>query len=131
MARRTIDIDSQISGINRHVHFIRLWQNHDRNGGGLNAPLRFCFWYSLDTVDAAFIFERLPGVLAFKRKHDLLETAQLRLVRFQNFTGKAMALGVHGIHPIKIPAEKGGLFPTDPGTDLNDDVLPVVGITGQ
>ena len=71
------------------------------------------------------------GAAALHRGHHFLHAAQLRQVLADHGQGKALSLGVHGVHPQQVGSEQGTLLPANASPDLQDHVLLIVGILGQ
>ena len=76
-------------------------------------------------------FRREYAPRALDDEADFLDAAQLRVVHVRDLALPAAGLGVHGVHAVEAAREQRGFLPADAGADLNDDVFPVVRVTGE
>ena len=75
-AGRAVRVDLQILVADLDLHVLRLGQDRDGHGGGVDAPRRFRFRHALDAVHAAFKLERAVRALSRNGKGDLLIPAE-------------------------------------------------------
>ena len=63
-ARGAEQIDADVLVFDLYFHVFRVGQNRHRDGGSVNAPLRFGFGHALHAVHAAFVFKQFIGAPA-------------------------------------------------------------------
>ena len=126
-----VDLHLDVRRVQLHVHPFRLRQHGHRGGGGLDAAIGLRHRHPLDPVDAALEFQPGPGALALDEDAALLHAPQLRLVQLHGVSPPAPGGSVHGVHPQQRRGEQRRLLAAGTRPDLQDHVLPVIGILGQ
>src|SRR5215471_6269281 len=86
MSGRAIDINTYVSIFDFDIRFVvDFWQYDDFSGRGMDAPIGFCDWNSLNTMRTAFVFQAAIGSLAFYLKGDIFDTTLRSFVDIKNF----------------------------------------------
>ena len=94
----------------------------------MDPPLGLGLRDPLDAVGAALVLEDRVGAVALDRERHLLEATDLGSALGEDLGAEAALLGVAGEHLVEIAGEQGRLVAPGPGTDLDEDVLVVVGV---
>ena len=118
-ARRAVDVDLQVVGIDLDVDVLGLGQHGDRRGRGVDAALRLGDRHALHAVGAALVLEDRVGAVAVDGE-GVLAVADLERLDLE-----AQALGVLGQHAVDVARPEPGLLAAGPALDLDDDVLVV------
>ena len=126
-----VGIDPDIFHADIHVHLFRHRQHRHRAGRSMDPPLGFRFRYPLHPVHAAFKFHAAINPDAGNLGYHFLKAAQLRGIGIHQFHGPAHGIRVPGIHAEQNLREQSRFLAACPGTDLQDDILVIVGVPGQ
>ena len=127
-AARAIGVYLQVGGVYLNVHILRLGEDCDGHGRGMDPALALSLGHTLHAVNAALEFQAGIRTLALDHKADLLEAAEFGRVGIQHLALPALCLGVHGIHPVEHARKERGLLAACAAPYLDDDVLVVVGV---
>ena len=128
MAGRTIDINSQIFGIDLQIHFFGLRKNGHRTGAGLLFSGGVCHRDTLNAVNTAFIFQQGPGTGTGHHKDGFFESAQFCLIKGNRLEAEMMAGCKMFVHPHQIGSKKTGFFTAGTGPDFHNHRTVIVWI---
>src|SRR3546814_2156659 len=95
---RAVNVDLEVAVVDRDVDFLGLGQHRDGCGAGVDATLAFGRGDALDAVDAAFEFQFGEHALPAHRCDDFLVTADLGLVRRDDFDLPALTIEIGRAH---------------------------------
>ncbi len=116
-----------------HVDVLGLGQHQHAGRRGVDAALRLGDRHPLHPVHAALPLQPRPDAVAalghalgLDRDRDVLDAAQVRLLRVDHLDDPAVPLGVPGVHPQQVAGEQRRLLAALAGLDLDDHVLGVV-----
>src|SRR3546814_3231529 len=120
-----VDVDLQVIVVDRDVDLLGLGQHRDGRCAGVDTPAAFGNGDALDAVDAALEFELGEDALPRNAGDHLLVTADLGLIRRDDFDLPALRIGIAAVHAEQVAREPGvaGAHPFDwakPGRDLFD-----------
>ena len=117
-------VDLDVLGLRQHQHAGR---------AGVDAPLRLGDRHPLHPVDAALPLQPRPDAVAalghalgLDRQRDVLDAAEVGVLRVEHLGDPAVPLGVPQVHPQQVAGEQRRLLAALAGLDLQDHVLGVV-----
>ena len=101
------------------ILFVRLGENDDRRGGGMDSSLGLGLGHALDAVAAGLEPEASVCALAEHGEDDLLVAVERGRVGVHDGDFPSMRLAVAGIHAEEIAGEERGLLAAGAGADLH------------
>ena len=124
-------VDTQVLGVDLHIHLIHLGQHGHGGGAGVDAALAFSAGHPLDAVHAGLKLHAAVGAVARQREHGLLDTAQLGPADVHLAHLQVVALGIAGVHAQQQRAKQAGLVAAGAAADFHHHVALVVGVLGD
>ena len=129
--RRSVHVDDEVVGVDVDLDLLGFGQNGHRRRRRVYAALALGDRHALHAVRTALVLHAAPHVVALQQERDLVEAAHVGRIRAQHLELPPHPRCVAFVHPEQVACKEVRLLATFRATDLDDDVLLVVGIRRQ
>src|SRR4029077_11622761 len=119
---RTQRVDLEIGVVDGDVEVLRLGQDRDGRGRGVDAAGGFVVGHALHAVHAGFIFELGEGAAAAHFGDEFLVTAHRAFARGHDIDLPELVCGVAVVHAEQVAGEQRPLVAAGAGADFENDV---------
>ena len=125
------DVNTDIFFIYLDIYILRFRHDSDRNRGSMNTSAGLCLGHPLHPMYPGFVFHHRIGSFPVDHEGHILHAAYTDLFAFHQFYFPSLALCIMEIHAVDLGREQGRLIPAGTGTDLDYDILIIIGVLGQ